>query len=101
MLSWSELRHHLANGQPITADLEQRRLEIRDRQERPAAPDTIVNRTRLTGVAAAPGVASRKALVVHDPSADHPDGDILVAHATDTAWTRLFLGRAAIVTGCA
>lgn len=98
MLSWSELRDHLANGQPITADLQQRHLELVDRVERPATADTIVNRTRLTGVAAAPGVAAGTALVVHDPTADHPDGDILIAHATDTAWTPLFLGRAAIVT---
>jgi pyruvate,water dikinase len=52
----------------------------------------------LVGVGAAPGAASGPAAVVIQPTDPSPPGSVLVAPATDTAWTPLFLAAAAVVT---
>lgn len=53
----------------------------------------------LVGLGAAPGAASGRAAVVFDPFVDPPPtGSVLVANATDTAWTPLFLTAEAVVT---
>lgn len=52
-----------------------------------------------TGVAASPGVASGRAVVVYGPEDFHKvrAGDILVAYNTDPGWTPLFLRVAGVV----
>jgi pyruvate,water dikinase len=37
-------------------------------------------------------------VVVDDPFLGPEEGEVLVAHATDTAWIPLFLGKSAVVT---
>lgn len=63
-----------------------------DGSEDPTAVD------HLTGIAGAPGVARGRAVVVVRPEdAALRPGDILVARATDTAWTPLFLCASGVV----
>ncbi|MFC3455071.1 PEP/pyruvate-binding domain-containing protein [Amycolatopsis speibonae] len=53
----------------------------------------------LSGLAAAAGVATGPARVVHDPNTARIEpGEILVAATTDPGWTPLFLTAAALVT---
>lgn len=53
----------------------------------------------MTGMAAAPGRASGRARVVHDPNqACIEPGEILVAATTDPGWTPLFLSAVGLVT---
>lgn len=54
--------------------------------------------TELRGIAASPGIAVGRSVVVSDPLDDVADGEILVAASTDTAWTHLFLSHDAVVT---
>jgi phosphohistidine swiveling domain-containing protein len=97
MLGWRELRTHYLNRTAIPEDLEDRVGQLtRAVETRPTA--SVERVERLIGVAAAPGVAIGDAVIILDPSDDHPEGGVLVAHATDTAWTPLFIGRAAVVT---
>ena len=97
MVGWRELRARYDSRAAIPSDLEHRWGAFRRCLE--GATSTAVARTdRLVGVAAAPGVAIGEAVVIADPSDDHAEGGILVADATDTAWTPLFIGRSAVVT---
>jgi pyruvate,water dikinase len=99
MLSWRELRRATLGLGPVPVTLDARREALRFATSPiGAARGTVSKRSVLNGVAASPGTAAGTAVVVHDPTADTDTGDILVAHATDTAWTPLFLGKAAIVT---
>ncbi|AGM07598.1 PEP/pyruvate-binding domain-containing protein [Amycolatopsis keratiniphila] len=53
----------------------------------------------LVGLAAAAGVVTGRARVVHDPDGARIEpGEILVAATTDPGWTPLFLSAAALVT---
>ncbi|WP_340685710.1 PEP/pyruvate-binding domain-containing protein [Amycolatopsis coloradensis] len=53
----------------------------------------------LTGLAAAAGVVTGRARVIHDPDGAWIEpGEILVAATTDPGWTPLFLTAAALVT---
>ncbi|QUH06024.1 pyruvate, water dikinase [Saccharopolyspora erythraea] len=53
----------------------------------------------LTGMGAAPGRATGRARVVHDPATAHIEpGEILVAPTTDPGWTPLFLSAGGLVT---
>jgi phosphohistidine swiveling domain-containing protein len=97
MLSWDELRVLSCGDRTIEADTTARRLALYGARPPPATTAGRPIRT-LHGVAASPGLASGTAVVVHDPTDDLPVGEVLVAHATDTAWTPLFLGMAAVVT---
>ncbi len=53
---------------------------------------------RLEGIAGSPGTASGHVRVLRDPYADFVEGEVLVAHMTDTAWTPLFLAASAVIT---
>lgn len=55
----------------------------------------------LTGIGAAPGVASGRAVVITDPAdiAAFEPGDVLIAPQTDPSWTPLFVVAAAVVVG--
>ena len=97
MLSWNEFRTLATDAGSIDADLTARRLALHGPIE-PSADSTENFSRTLLGVAASPGVVTGTAFVVHDPADELPVGDVLVAHATDTAWTPLFLGLAAVVT---
>ncbi|HWM03035.1 MAG TPA: PEP/pyruvate-binding domain-containing protein [Actinophytocola sp.] len=58
----------------------------------------ITNGT-LVGMAAAPGTATGRARVIHDPASAHVEpGEILVAPTTDPGWTPLFLTAGGLVT---
>ncbi|WP_328609020.1 PEP-utilizing enzyme [Amycolatopsis sp. NBC_00345] len=62
-------------------------------------PDRASAEAALTGLAAAAGVATGPARVVHDPDGARVEpGEILVAATTDPGWTPLFLTAAALVT---
>ncbi len=52
----------------------------------------------LAGIGGSPGVVTGRARLLEDPYTDLAEGDILVAHMTDTAWTPLFLVAAGVVT---
>ena len=53
---------------------------------------------RLTGIAASPGRFTGRAVVVRDPTAGSPPpGSVLVARATDAAWSPLFIDAGAVV----
>ncbi|PPK67252.1 phosphoenolpyruvate synthase [Actinokineospora auranticolor] len=56
--------------------------------------------TELTGLAAAPGVASGTARILRDPAehGDFADGDVLVARMTDPDWVPVIRRAAAVVT---
>lgn len=62
-----------------------------------SAPDAPTT-DRLTGIAGSPGLATGAVRVLGDPYGDFDEGDVLVAHMTDVAWTPLFLGASAVVT---
>lgn len=66
-------------------------------------PETLLPATSgdgsLTGLGAAPGTATGRARVVHDPAdARIEPGEILVAPTTDPGWTPLFMSAAGLVT---
>jgi phosphoenolpyruvate synthase/pyruvate phosphate dikinase len=99
LLSWVELQALAVAGTAAGVDLDIRRRELSAvsgavMDVGPSSGDTIV----LHGIGASMGTATGRAAVVDDPLAPLPDGEILVAHATDTAWTPLFLGVRAVVT---
>jgi pyruvate,water dikinase len=53
---------------------------------------------RLTGIAASPGRFTGRAVVVRDPAAARPPpGSVIVAQATDAAWSPLFIDAGAVV----
>ena len=53
---------------------------------------------RLTGIAASPGRFTGRAIVVHDPTGTSPPpGAVLVARATDAAWSPLFIDAGAVI----
>lgn len=54
--------------------------------------------TQLTGLAGSNGVGRGRVRILRDVDDDFEDGEVLVAGTTDTAWTPLFLGAAAIIT---
>jgi pyruvate,water dikinase len=54
--------------------------------------------TELQGIGGSPGTAVGRVRVLHEPTADIEDGDVLVTPLTDTAWTPLFLVASAVVT---
>lgn len=64
-----------------------------------AAGDAALTGTVLTGVAAAPGVASGRARVIHDmaQAVDLEPGDVMVCTTTDPSWVPLFMTSAAVV----
>ncbi len=97
MLSWEELRALSMGTAAFDADLPARRHDLYGPGQQSGEPTERPVRT-LHGVAASPGAASGSAVVVHDPTDDVADGQVLVAHATDTAWTPLFIGMVAVVT---
>ena len=108
LLSWAELKHAALTGEVAEVDLEQRRHELA-RAQTSAPPlywhagdstriDYPTEATVLNGIAASPGQASGRAVIVRDPMAELPDAEILVAMSTDTAWTHLFLSHDAVVT---
>ena len=52
----------------------------------------------LTGIAASPGRFTGRAVVVRDPTdAPPPPGSVIVARATDAAWSPLFIDAGAVV----
>ncbi len=63
------------------------------------APPTVAAGESITGIAGCPGVARGRARVVLDPAepGDLGPGDVLVAPATDPAWTPLFVPAEAVV----
>ncbi|MEZ5410482.1 MAG: PEP-utilizing enzyme [Acidimicrobiales bacterium] len=107
--SWNELRS-TAQGDASSIDVAERRQALQlaaatpvpyylrtddPTVELPARPaDPVL----LTGIGASPGEATGRAVVVNDPFDELPDGEILVAHSTDVAWTHLFLTHDAVVT---
>lgn len=109
LLSWDELVGRLLAGETRTeSDLDARRTSLEgatkrtpflyrreDTDERMPYP---VGGTELRGIAASPGVAVGRSVIVHDPLDDVAAGEILVATSTDTAWTHLFLTHDAVVT---
>jgi pyruvate,water dikinase len=109
LLSWDELVGRLtAEGTGIELDLDARRTSLEragrqtpflyrreDTEEQMPYP---VGGTELRGIAASPGVAVGRSVIVHDPLEDIAEGEILVATSTDTAWTHLFLTHDAVVT---
>jgi pyruvate,water dikinase len=63
------------------------------------APRTPAPDGTLTGMAAAPGIATGRARVVFDPArAQVEPGEILVAQTTDPGWTPLFMTAGGLVT---
>lgn len=53
---------------------------------------------RLTGIAASPGRFTGRAVVVRDPTTGRPPpGSVIVARATDAAWSPLFIDAGAVV----
>lgn len=96
MLSWGELRTMATTGEAPDVDAAGRRHDLVTAAARPA-PAARASR-RLVGTAASPGRVEGTAVVVADPSEAVADGQVLVAHTTDTAWTPLFLGMVAVVT---
>jgi phosphoenolpyruvate synthase/pyruvate phosphate dikinase len=100
LLSWPELQAVALTGTPSPGvDVDSRRRELSavnaaETNPGPSSSDTIV----LHGIGASMGTATGRATVVNDPLGPLPFGDILVAHATDTAWTPLFIGMRAVVT---
>ena len=99
LLSWDELRAVLLDGAVPDVDLVGRHDELvaAGATPVPAATHTAGKKV-LRGIGASTGRVQGRAVVVTDPLDPLPDGDILVAHATDTAWTPVFLGMAAVVT---
>ncbi len=96
-------------GFPTVADLERRASAFRaasaitpaewsDGDLRVEEPAPAGADGPLTGIAGSPGVAEGRVRVLADPYDDFDDGDVLVAHMTDTAWTPLFLAASAVVT---
>lgn len=71
---------------------------LRLADQAPPAPTGGGSTTCIEGIAGSPGVATGHVRVLRDPYADFAEGDVLVAHMTDTAWTPLFLGASAVVT---
>jgi phosphohistidine swiveling domain-containing protein len=109
LYSWPELRS-AARGERLDIDLAGRRDELdaaaanppplflrTDDVPLPRFPVSDPTRT-LVGVGASAGQANGRAVVVTDPLQAISDGEILVAHSTDTAWTHLFLTHTAVVT---
>ncbi len=107
LLGWDELVEKL-NGRAVEVDLDARRAAFESAARRPAllyrrydTGDSIPypgGGSELRGVAASPGVATGRAVIVHDPLGAVADGEVLVAVSTDTAWTHLFLTHDAVVT---
>jgi pyruvate,water dikinase len=99
LLSWGELCSLAVDGEPLTVDLAERRRELAR-----CTTDQLLDQSdgdrgeSLQGVAASPGHGTGRAVVVDDPLVATEEGDVLVAHAADTAWTPLFLGKSAVVT---
>ncbi len=110
LLTWDELSGIVAGVAPPSSDeLSRRRLELDGAAaiDPPLVFDGVFRSTVadlagvtdiLVGVGAAPGAASGPAVVVLEPTDPPPPGSVLVAPATDTAWTPLFLAAAAVVT---
>lgn len=109
LLSWDELAGKLGEGEAETeVDLDKRRASFaRAGQRTPPlyrredTNETMpypVAGTELRGIAASPGVAVGRSVIVHDPFDDIAEGEVLVATSTDTAWTHLFLTHDAVVT---
>ena len=112
LCSWAELRDAAGGIGPHAAELDARRHEMAgaaaatppmylrtdvDTTTPPPASSTILT-GRLEGIGASGGHADGRAVVVTDPLEVIPDGEVLVAHSTDTAWTHLFLTHEAIIT---
>ncbi|MFI7123911.1 PEP/pyruvate-binding domain-containing protein [Amycolatopsis sp. NPDC049868] len=109
-LDLAEVREAL-DGRDFRATVARRR-EIREREaRRPRVPSVLLSdgtvpalaadtgEGDLTGLAAAAGVATGRARVIHDPDGARIEpGEILVAATTDPGWTPLFLTAAALVT---
>jgi pyruvate,water dikinase len=61
-------------------------------------PESDSTRDRLVGAPGSPGRITGRARIVKDPSSvELEDGDVIVAHGTDSAWTALFFQAAAVV----
>jgi pyruvate,water dikinase len=54
--------------------------------------------TAIEGIGGSPGTVVGRVRVLHEPTADLDDGEVLVTPLTDTAWTPLFLVAGAVVT---
>lgn len=119
MLRYDEMPSLVAEPSAWTEEVRRRRDWFRALQDveppfitvgRPGPPSTWPRRRSaavtpvhvgevITGIAACPGTASGVARVITDPTdcADLGPGDVLIAPATDPAWTPLFLSAAAVV----
>ncbi|HYY54286.1 MAG TPA: PEP/pyruvate-binding domain-containing protein [Candidatus Dormibacteraeota bacterium] len=110
-LTLPEIRRGLA-GEDQRATVEQRRGEYRRELARRRIPRLLLSdgtdvealgagaaaAGALVGTAAAPGIASGSARVIHSPQGARIDpGEILVAPSTDPGWTPLFLTAGGLV----
>jgi pyruvate,water dikinase len=99
LLSWGELRRLALDAEPLTVDLAERRRELAGcAAGQPPGRSAGGRGATLRGVGASPGHGAGRAVVVDDPFLGPEEGEVLVAHATDTAWIPLFLGKSAVVT---
>lgn len=98
----------MGQGEPIAAELEIRRAQFAEARgvrpplyRRTDTGETVpypAARHELRGIAASPGVATGRSVIVSDPLESVEDGEILVDYSTDTSWTHLFLSHDAVVT---
>ncbi|MFD9944832.1 PEP/pyruvate-binding domain-containing protein [Nonomuraea sp. NPDC059023] len=110
----AELRSGLG-GEDLRATADERRARYERECRRPRVPSLVLSDGRalelrgqpagdssgqsLRGLAAASGVVTATARVVHDPNAVQlQPGEILVVAATDPGWTPLFLTAGALVS---
>ncbi|KFU76177.1 pyruvate, water dikinase [Amycolatopsis lurida] len=108
-LDLAEVREALS-GRDFQATVAWRRRLWERESRRPRVPSVVLSDgtapaleadpgSGLTGLAAAAGVATGRARVIHDPDGARIEpGEILVAATTDPGWTPLFLTAAALVT---
>ncbi|QXV56158.1 PEP/pyruvate-binding domain-containing protein [Amycolatopsis sp. TNS106] len=108
-LDLAEVREALGSRDHRATVARRRRLWERE-SRRPRVPSVVLSDGTapavesdpgggLTGLAAAAGVVTGRARVIHDPDGARVEpGEILVAATTDPGWTPLFLTAAALVT---
>jgi rifampicin phosphotransferase len=110
LLSEEELRRGLLDGVAVPRGVlgRRRRHLARWREEDelptrftgmpPATESEPLTGDRLMGIAASPGRFTGRAVVVRDPTdAPPPPGSVIVARATDAAWSPLFIDAGAVV----
>jgi len=107
-LSYAELLHPpagVATAVPRRRDERERLRALRlptmfTRTWEPEASDAalVARGDRLSGIAAAPGVARGRVRILRETGDVIEPGDVLVAAITDTGWTPLFAFASAVVT---